>query len=98
MTTTMTFLKEHLHKRHYNWSDGLNHIRQDKELNRKTFDPFNGFQVLFIINYFGKSLGKLTVNDGLKVEELISTQLPFNAKSELSVFNWLRGIYLFYGN
>ncbi|MDI3318345.1 hypothetical protein [Pinibacter soli] len=95
---TFIFLKEHLRQRHYNWSGEPNHSIQNKEIDRKTFDPFNGFQVLFIINYFGKSIGKLTVTDGLKVEELISTQLPVNAKSELSVFNWLRGIYLFYGN
>jgi hypothetical protein len=95
---TMIFLKEHLRKRHYNWTASLNHSIENNEPNRKIFDRFNGFQVLFIINYFGKSLGKLTVTDGIKVEELISARLPLELKSELSVFNWLRGFYLYYSN
>lgn len=95
---TMIFLKEHLRKRHYNWAVGLNHSMANNEPDRRIFDRFNGFQVLFIINYFGKSVGKLTVTEGLKVEELISAQLPLEVKSELSVFNWLRGVYLYYNN
>ncbi|MBV4360418.1 hypothetical protein [Pinibacter aurantiacus] len=95
---TTIFSKEHLRKRHYDWSDGRNHSMQNNEPDRRTFDRFNGFQVLFIINYFGKSLGKQNIAVGLKVEELISAQLPPDVKSELSVFHWLRGVYLFYGN
>jgi len=95
---TMIFLKEHLSKRHYNWTIGLNHSTENNEPDRRIFDRFNGFQVLFIINYFGKSVGKLTVTDGLKVEELISAQLPQEVKSEVSVFNWLREVYLYYSN
>lgn len=94
----MIFLKEHLRKQHYNWTVALLHSTANNEPNRKVFDRFNGFQVLFIINYFGKSLGKLTVTEGIKVEELISAQLPLELKSELSVFNWLRGVYLYYSN
>jgi hypothetical protein len=91
-------LKEHLRKTYYNWTIGLNHSKENKEPDRRVFDRFNGFQVLFIINYFGKSLGKQTVTEGLKIEELISGQLPLEVKSELSVFNWLRGVYLYYNN
>jgi len=94
----MIFLKEHLRKRHYNWAVGLNYSTNKNEPDRRIFDRFNGFQVLFIINYFGRSLGKLSVTDGLKIEDLISAQLPMEAKSELSVFNWLRGVYLYYSN
>lgn len=94
----MTFLKEHLRKNHYNWAYQLNHSLENNEPDRRFFNPFNGYQMLFIINYFGKSIGKLTISDALKLEELISTQLPLEVKSELSVFNWLRGIYLYYSN
>lgn len=93
----MIFVKEHLSKT-YEWVAGLNHSVQNNEPDRRIFDRFNGHQVLFIINYFGSSLGKLTITDGLKIEELISTQLPLETKSELSVFNWLRGVYLYKGN
>jgi len=94
----MIFLKEHLQNDHYNWTTGLNHSFFNNEPDRRIFDRLNGNQVLFIINYFGKSLGRLTVKDGQKIEELIVTQLPLDTKSELSVFNWLRGIYLYYDN
>lgn len=94
----MIFLKEHLRKSHYEWTVGLNHSTQNNEPDRRIFDRFNGYQVLFIINCFGRSLGKLTFTDGLKIEELISTQLPLEIKSELSVYNWLRGVYLYYSN
>ena len=94
----MIFLREHLRESHYNWTVGLNHSTANNEPDRRIFDRFNGFQVLFIINYFGKSLGKLSVTEGLKVEELISGQLPLEVKSELSVFNWLREVYLYYSN
>jgi hypothetical protein len=94
----MIFLKKHLRKSNYEWAVGLNHSIQNNEPDRRIFDRFNGNQVLFIINYFGTTLGKLTFSDGLKIEELISTHLPLETKSELSVFNWLRGVYLYYGN
>ena len=94
----MLFLKEHLHNAYYNWTIGLNHSIQNNEPDRRIFDRFNGDQVLFLINHFGKSIGKLTVNDGRRIEALISNQLPLEIKSEVSVFNWLRGVYLYYGN
>jgi hypothetical protein len=94
----MIFLKEHLKNDHYSWTEGLNHSIFNNEPDRRIFDRFNGDQVLFIINYFGKLVGKLTLNDGRKMEELISTQLPLETKSELSVFKWLREIYMHYEN
>lgn len=94
----MLFLREHLHNAYYNWTIGLNHSLQNNEPDRRIFDRSNGYQVLFIINCFGKSLGRLTVKDGREIEDLILTQLPLEIKSELSVFNWLRGVYLYYSN
>lgn len=94
----MIFLKEHLCKSDYEWAVGLNHSKENNEPDRRIFDRFNGYQVLFIINCFGRSLGKLTFTDGRKIEDLISTQLPLETKSELSVFNWLRCIYLYYSS
>jgi len=94
----MLFQKEHLQNGYYNWTTGLNHSIQNTEPDRRVFDRFNGDQVLFIINCFGNSLGKFTIKDGLQIEELISTQLPPEIKSELSAFNWLRGNYMYYNN
>jgi hypothetical protein len=94
----MEFLKEHLRSGPYNWEANSSHSEYATDPDRRLFDRFNGNQVLFLINYFGKSLGMLTVNEGLRIEELIFTQLPEHTKSELSVFNWLRGVYLYYGS
>jgi hypothetical protein len=94
----MNFLKEHLHNGDYNRAVGLNHSLYNNAPDRRIFDRLNGYQVLFIINYFGQSVGNLTVTDGRRIENLISTQLPGEIKSELSVFNWLRDNYLYYSN
>lgn len=90
----MIFLKEYLQNNHYHWTGGTNHSSGNNEPDRRIFDRFNGNQVLFLINYFGQSIGKMSLSEGQRIEELIFTKLPFETKSELSVYNWLRGIYL----
>jgi hypothetical protein len=62
---------------------------------RRIFDRSNGNQILFIINCFYDSIGYNSDNTGKKLEELISTQLPQEMKSELAVFNWLKGVYMY---
>jgi hypothetical protein len=94
----MKFLKEHLQNNHYSWENNAIQSLHAIEPDRRVFDRQNGNQVLFLINFFGKSLGRLTLRDGHKIEDLITTELPEQLKSELSVFNWLRGIYLYYSN
>jgi hypothetical protein len=90
----MIFLREHLHSTNYEWATGFSHSRDNSEPDRRLFDRFNGNQVLFLINYWGQSIGQFNISDGRRIEELISNQLPLEVKSEKSVFNWLRGIYL----
>lgn len=87
------FLKEHLVSHHYHWPADMQHAVYTGEPGRRSFDRFNGDQVLYLINYFGQSVGKLSLTDGQKLEELILQQLPADVKSEKSVFHWLRGIY-----
>jgi len=94
----MFFLKEHLVNNNYEWSDAGRLASNNKSPGRMLFDRMNGEQVLFIINYFCQSIGKLDVTDGRKIEQLITTQLPINTRSEVSVFNWLRGVYLYYSH
>ena len=92
----MLFLKEHLVNNHYTWPENEPAVLRTGDPRRTLFDRFNGNQVLNIINFFGTSIGKLTVAIGQKVEELIANQLPADTKSEVTVFNWLRGEYLYY--
>lgn len=90
----MLYLKEHMTYQ-YDWLPQTA-SRYTGSPSRRLFDPRNGIQVLFIINSFCQSIGLTSIGDGRKLEELIYTQLPEDMKSELTVFNWLKGIYLYY--
>jgi hypothetical protein len=90
----MKYLKEHL-SYSYNWPHGGDPLFTGVP-SRRMFDRDNGFQVLFIINCFYESIGVTTPQAGNKIEKLINMQLPLEVKSELSVFNWLKGIYLYH--
>jgi hypothetical protein len=90
------FLREHLIGHQYSWANGATNPVLGGEPSRRFFDRFNGYHVLNIINSFGRSIGKLTLQDGRKLEALIVKQLPEDLKSELAVFNWLRGVYLYH--
>ena len=61
----------------------------------RLFDRFNGNHLLYMINFFCTSIGSFNVNDGQKIEKLI-TQLPTELKNEIAVFNWLKGKYYFW--
>lgn len=86
----MPFLKEDLGGSHYNWSDAKDPYTGQPS--RRLFDRYNGDQVLFIINFYSSVSEKFTLVEGRKMEDLITNHLPLEAKSEISVFNWLRGI------
>ena len=94
----MVFLREHLIGGHYNWQTEIKHGKLTNTPDRRRFDPANGNQLLYMINFFGVSIGKLSMDDGLRIESLIAVGLPSQLKSEISVFNWLRGKYLYYWN
>lgn len=94
----MVFSKEHLKRNHYTWQMEIKHTDLTRAPDRRRFYPLNGNQLLYIINFFGISVGKLSVDDGVKMENLLAVGLPAELKSELSVFNWLRGKYLYYWN
>jgi len=94
----MLFLKEHLSGIHYNWQTEIKHEKLTSPPDRRRFDPVNGNQILYIINFFGSLVGKLSMDDGLRIESLIAVGLPSELKSEIAVFNWLKGKYLYYWN
>jgi len=94
----MEFTKQHLISNHYHWSAGTKHHSIPNTPDRRLFDRLDGNQILYIINFFGDSVGNLTVDDGQRIEDLIIKQLPRDLKSEVAVFNWLRGRYLYSWN
>jgi hypothetical protein len=93
----MDFLKEDLIGENYVWPANDKSFTLTQP-DRRFFDRYNGNQVLSLINFFCTSVGALTLDVGHKIEELILKELPADIKSQVAVFNWLRGKYLYYWN
>ena len=85
----MLLRKEDL-KGEYTWINGIDQNLFNGELTRRKFDSTNGDQVLFLINLYGSHFKDFSVEDGLKIEDALLNHLPLEAKSEISVFNWLK--------
>ena len=85
----MPIIKEDLVHGHYKWTDNFSFTGSPS---RRRFDRSNGYQVLFIINFFGSLSEQFSIKEGRVMEEKIMWELPNDVKSEMSVFNWLRGI------
>jgi len=89
----MYFQKTDLEGTHYNWIEETTRIFTGQP-SRRTFDPFNGDQVLFLINAYGSLSEKFTISEGKVIEVKIQYDLPPEAKSEISVLNWIKQIAL----
>ena len=85
----MPFSKEDLVNPHYNW-EAEEPTMFTGTPSRRPFNRFNGNQVLFLINSFGSLSEKFSLTEGRQAEDLILHHLPDDAKSEISVFNWLK--------
>jgi len=90
---SMHFTKSDLEGTHYSWIDNSTRIFTG-EPSRRSFDPFNGNQVLFLINAYGSLSDKFTISEGKNIEARIKYDLPLETKSEISVLNWLKQIVL----
>lgn len=87
----MHFLKTDMEFTHYRWENEPVDFSAalSKEPTRKPFDPYNGMQVLYMINYFLEAVEKFSAREARIIESIIAHQLPKNMKSERSVYNWL---------
>jgi len=83
----MNFLKEHLSAYKYTW---INETTFTGEASRRQFNRYNGNQLLFILNLYASLMEGFTINMGLKIEDRLMNQLPVDARSEISVLNWLK--------
>jgi len=85
----MHFLKEHLSAYNYTW---VNEAIFTGEPSRRLFNRYNGNQLLFVINLYASMIDGFTVSMGHKIEDRLMNQLPVDAKSEITVLNWLKQI------
>ena len=89
----MLFSREHL-KGDYNWADEATQTTFTGSPSRRLFNRYNGEQVLFVINLFANSAEPFDVKQGQQMEEFLIHHLPLEAKSEISVFNWLKETFM----
>jgi hypothetical protein len=89
----MQFKRQDMEATHYTWSETTDDTVFSGQPSRRLFDRFNGNQVLFIINFYGSQSERFTPEDGRAIEYDISNHLPFEAKSEISVFNWIQATH-----
>lgn len=82
----MNFQKQDLKNTHYNWPGDI----FTGQPSRRSFDRFNGNQVLFLINFYGSLSEQFTRVEAEKIERKILFEMPDDAKSEIAAFNWLR--------
>ncbi len=73
----------------YNWPEEGKHVFTGQP-SRRSFDKFNGNQVLFLINFYASLSERFTIQEGKSIEHSIQHNLPEEAKSEIAVFNWIR--------
>jgi hypothetical protein len=85
----MQFYKEDLLENDYDW-DEASDILFSGEPTRRLFNRHNGNQVLFIINHIAGLSPDFSIAEGQRMEKQLRNQLPLEAKSEISVLNWLR--------
>jgi hypothetical protein len=85
----MFFQRQDLEGSFYSWIEDTKNLFTGVP-SRRMFDRRNGNQVLFLINSYGSLLDGFTIQQGKTIEKRIQHDLPETAKSELSVFNWIR--------
>ena len=78
---------------YYKWDENPDQQLFSGEPSRRLFNRYNGDQVLFIINSYGALSEKFTTQQAKDIEMEIINHLPLDAKSEISVINWLRTLY-----
>lgn len=87
----MNYLKKDMEFTHYRWTDGIdNGSMYAGEPSRRVFDPYNGDQVLFLINYYLANKGNFSISEARAIESKLAHKLPLSSQSERSVFNWLK--------
>lgn len=86
----MLLSKEDLQEGHYSWNSNEETSSFSGDPSRRSFDRFNGDQVLFLINFYGAQDETFTKIEAQAMEHRILNELPLEAKSEISVYNWLR--------
>ncbi|HXL56027.1 MAG TPA: hypothetical protein VN958_07210 [Chitinophagaceae bacterium] len=83
------YLKKHMIFHDYNWTQYSNDDPYVSGVPDNTlFDKNEGYQVLYMINIFGKTFQQMTINVGKKIEIMIRGLPPY-VKRQTDVLDWL---------
>lgn len=88
----MLYQKQDMEEKMYKWDTDPSGIIFSGRPSRRLFDRFNGDQVLFIINFYASFFEDFKLEDARVLEQQIANNLPLEAKSEISVFNWIKNV------
>jgi hypothetical protein len=86
----MRIERKHLLINDYVWNNDNKITLLSEGATRKRFDRFSGDCMLQIINLFDYYIGELTIAQAQRIECLIQKELPLEAKSEVTVLQWLK--------
>jgi hypothetical protein len=86
----MFYQKQDMEGKFYKWDTDPSGVIFAGRPSRRLFDRFNGDQVLFIINFYASFFEGFTLEEARTLERQITNNLPMEAKSEISVFNWIK--------
>ena len=87
----MHFNRQDVNCDHYTWEQDSEKVSLfSGQPSRRSFNRFNGDQVLFLINFYGSFSEGFTIQQARIIELKIAHHLPVEIKSEVSVFNWIR--------
>lgn len=88
----MLYQRQDMEGKMYRWdTDPLGIIFSGRP-SRRLFDRFNGDQVLFIINFYASFFEGFKLEQARILEQQIANNLPLEARSEISVFNWIKNV------
>jgi len=88
----MHFNRQDMGCAHYTWDQNRDKVSSvfAGQPSRRSFNRFNGDQVLFLINFYGTLSEDFNIRQARIIEWEIAHHLPVEIKSEVSVFNWIR--------
>lgn len=87
------YYKEDLLFNDYEWNESVTHIKLQGSPDRNLFMRYEGYEILYMINYACEVLGCTSKTDAGRMEMLLHEKLPLDTKSQNSVFTWLRKEY-----
>ena len=87
----MIYQKQDMEGNFYKWEADPSSMYAGRP-SRRLFDRYNGDQVLFVINFYASFFEAFTIGEARELERQIANNLPLEARSEISVFNWIKDV------